>query len=212
MAGQAGRTRATQSGGRIPWGTLSRDIIVEAALRVVRRAGYGHLTIRSLAAELGASPMSLYRHVRDKEDLLDEVVDRLLDESWRPKASEDDWRAFLSEACERLRRLLVNESAALEVFLSHPVVSPASVERMETLLRCLRKAGLTESGARRAYAAVQTYTVGFAALEAGRAGWSPPGDDPEDLPHQLALLTTARQFSEGLEYMLEAIAQRTSAR
>jgi AcrR family transcriptional regulator len=36
------------------------------------------MTIRSLAAELGVAPMSLYRHVRDKDDLSDEVVDRFL--------------------------------------------------------------------------------------------------------------------------------------
>ncbi len=198
----------SEDAGRIPWGTLSRQAIVEAALAVVRRPGEGQLTIRSLAAELGASPMSLYRHVRDKDDLLDEVVDRLLAESWRPLAPPADWRAFVGEAADRLRRLLVEEPAALQVFLSRPVVSPAAVERMEAILSSLKSAGLNEAAARRAFAALQTYTVGFAALEAGRAGWSPAGEDAEDPPHQLALMTSPEQFAEGLSYMLEAFEQR----
>lgn len=212
MAGASGVRNKGAAGRRIPWGTLSRDSIVAAALGVVRRQGYEQLTIRSLAGELGASPMSLYRHVRDKDDLLDEVVDRLIAEVWLPEAGESDWRAFVSEAAERLRTLLVHEPAALQVYLRHPVISPAAIARMEAMLRSFRRAGLTEAGARRAYAAVQTYTVGFAALEAGRAGWTPPGEDTEDLPHQLALMTTPRQFNEGLAYMLEAIEQRALAR
>ena len=48
--------------------------------------GYEQMSIRSLADELGVAPMSLYRHVRDKDDLLDEVVDRLLAKAWRPSA------------------------------------------------------------------------------------------------------------------------------
>lgn len=198
-------------GGRIPWGTLSREQVVDAALELVGRRDYEQLTIRGLAAELGASPMSLYRHVRDKEDLLDEVVDRLLARVWRPKADKADWRAFVTEAADNLRCLLVTEPAALQVFLSHPVISPAAIERMEAILEALHGAGLGGPAARRAFAALQTYTVGFAALEAGRSGWTPPGDDADDLPHQLAAMTTPRQFAEGLEYLLEAIAQRTSS-
>jgi AcrR family transcriptional regulator len=197
---------------RIPWGTLSRDSIVSGALSFVRRRGYEQLTIRALAGELGASPMSLYRHVRDKDDLLDEVVDLLIAEAWLPSAPEIQWKTFVSDAAEGLRALLVREPAVLQVYLRHPVVSPAATSRMEAMLRSFRLAGLTEAGARRAYAAIQTYTVGFAALEAGRAGWKPSGDDPEDLPHQLALMTTVRQFNEGLSYMLEAIEQRALAR
>ena len=46
------------------------------------------MTIRSLAAELGVAPMSLYRHVRDKDDLFDEVTDGLLAEAWKPGRDE----------------------------------------------------------------------------------------------------------------------------
>jgi hypothetical protein len=80
-------------------------------------------SIRSLAASLGVAPMSLYRHIRDKDDLLDEVVDRLLTDLWRPATAEDDWRAWTIEAATRLRDFLVGQPAALHVYFAHPVVS-----------------------------------------------------------------------------------------
>lgn len=196
------------SEGRVPWGTLSRSQVIDAAVRVLDRGSYEQLTIRALAAELGAAPMSLYRHVRDKDDLLDEVVDRLLANAWQPSARESNWKAYISEACEKLRALLVAEPAALHVYLKHPVASPSAVARMQSMMAVLKKAGLTEAAARRAYAALHTYTIGFAALEAGRAGWKSDGADVDDLARQLAAFTTPRQFSEGLRYLVDAVEQR----
>ncbi len=91
------------------------------------------MSIRSLAASLGVAPMSLYRHIRDKDDLLDEVVDRLLARTWRPAAAEDDWQPWIAEAASRLRDFLVSQPAALHVYLRHPVVSPAAIDRMNAM-------------------------------------------------------------------------------
>ena len=92
--------RTAASARRAPWGTISREQVVNAATQVVKKGGYEGMTIRSLAAELGVAPMSLYRHVRDKDDLLDEVVDRLLAKAWRPSASPSDWQSWVAEAAE----------------------------------------------------------------------------------------------------------------
>ena len=152
--------------------------------------------------------MSLYRHVRDKDDLLDEVVDRLLARTWRPRRSDRDWQAWMAETADRLRRFLVTQPAALHVYLTHPVVSPSAITRMEAMLAVLRDAGVEEDAARRAYAAVHTYTVGFAALEASRAGWVTE-HDIEGIAQQLASYTTPAQFAEGVQYLLEGIALRS---
>ena len=141
------------------------------------------MSIRSLAASLGVAPMSLYRHVRDKDDLLDEVVDRLLAGAWRPAAAEDDWQAWMTEAASRLRDFLVSQPAALHVYLSHPVVSPAAIERMTAMMGVLRRTGIDEETARSAYGALHTYTIGFAALEASRpAGQHPTRGTPAGSP------------------------------
>jgi AcrR family transcriptional regulator len=187
---------------RARWGTISREDVVAAAAEVIAAGGYAEMSVRSLAAGLGVAPMSLYRHIRDKDDLLDEVVDRMLAREWRPAAAADDWRAWVTEAATNLRSFLVTQPAALHVYLSHPVISPAAMERMNAMLDVLRQAGLDEAAARSAYGALHTYTIGFAALEASRAGWAPgPGDDG-GLASQLAAYTTAAQFTEGLRYLL----------
>jgi AcrR family transcriptional regulator len=200
------RADAATPARRAPWGTITRDDIIRAAVEIVSAGGYEGMTIRSLAAELGVAPMSLYRHIRDKDDLLDEVVDRLLAPAWRPAAAKDDWQAWLIEAAARLRQFLVTQPAALHVYLSHPVVSPAAIERMNAMLDVLRRTGADEATVRRAYGALHTYTIGFAALEASRVSWAPDnGEDANRLAYQLAAYTTTEQFMAGLRYLLEGI-------
>lgn len=206
-AARSGPDASVASPGRAPWGSLSREDIVDAAAAIVEAGGYEEMSIRSLAADLGVAPMSLYRHIRDKDDLLDEVVSRLLARVWRPAASEDDWQEWIIEAAASLRQFLVAQPAALHVYLRHPVVSPAAVERMDAMMGVLRRAGLDEAAARAAYGALHTYTIGFAALEASRAGWVPGGGDVTSLARQLAAYTTAGQFIEGLRYLLEGISR-----
>ena len=60
------------------WGTISREDVVLAAVNIVRVAGYEQMRVGSLAADPGVAAMSLCRHIRAKDDLLDEVADRLL--------------------------------------------------------------------------------------------------------------------------------------
>ena len=197
--------------GRASWGSLSREDIVTAAVGIVTAGGHEQMSIRSLAASLGVAPMSLYRHIRDKDDLLGEVTDRLLAGAWRPAAAEDDWQAWIIEAAVRLRGFLVSQPAALHVYLTHPVVSPAAVARMNAMMSVLRQAGLSEEAARSAYGALHTYTIGFAALEASRAGAAPGSEDPGDLGRQLAAYTTTGQFTEGLHYLLRGISSDAEA-
>ncbi|MGH7860872.1 MAG: TetR/AcrR family transcriptional regulator [Candidatus Dormibacteraceae bacterium] len=202
----ARRARPESSGSnRAPWGTISRETVVDAAVNVVSSGGYQDMSIRSLAADLGVAPMTLYRHVDDKDDLLDAVVDRLLARSWRPSVSKNDWRAWITQAADKLRRFLVVQPAALHVYLRHPVVLPTAVARMNAMMDVLRRGMGDEARARRAYAAIHTYTLGFAALEAGRAGWTRGDDDVDGLARELATYTSRRQFAGGLGYLLDGI-------
>src|SRR5260370_9974555 len=63
--------------GRRPGG-VTVDDVVAAAIDIVDREGVDALTIRRVAEACGLSPMGLYRHVRDKDDLLDRAVDAVL--------------------------------------------------------------------------------------------------------------------------------------
>ncbi|HTU38247.1 MAG TPA: TetR/AcrR family transcriptional regulator C-terminal domain-containing protein [Acidimicrobiales bacterium] len=178
--------------------------MIEVALENVRGGRLETMTIRSLAADLGVAPMSLYRHIRSKDDLLDEVAEVLLKHAWRPPSRGKTWRNWIVEAANDLRQLLVDESCVLYVYLRHPVVTSTAIERMEAMIEVLRSAGLTPAKSRDAYAAIHTYTVGFAALEASRAGWH--SDSNDELASQLAGFATAKQFDRGLVYLLDGIA------
>lgn len=190
---------------RAAWGSITREQVVEVASRAVSQGRYEEMSIRSLADELGVAPMSLYHHVRDKDDLLDDVVDRLLSSAWKPDADERDWLSWIAQTAEKLREFLIGQPAALYVYLRHPPLAPTASERMETVLRVLRRSGFDDGAARRAYAAVQVYTVGFSSLEASRARWlsTHASDDPRF--QELAALTSPHQFAEGLGYLLEGI-------
>jgi AcrR family transcriptional regulator len=71
---------------------LSRNQVVEAAISAIHAGQYQKMTIRTLAADLDVAPRSLYRHIRNRDDLLDEVCDRLWSISWRPTTSTERWQ------------------------------------------------------------------------------------------------------------------------
>lgn len=174
---------------------------MEAALELLDTQGAEGLSIRRLAARLGVSPMAVYRHVRDKDDLLAQVVDEVLARTWRPHVGEGDWRAWVEDAADRLRSFLVANPAALGVYLRRPVTSPAARARMEAMLHVLRVGLGGDRLARRAYAAVHTYTLGFASLEASRSSGAGTLDD-DDLARELAEYTSPAQFRDGLSALL----------
>jgi TetR/AcrR family transcriptional regulator, tetracycline repressor protein len=188
---------------RARWGTITREQLVVAAKAEIEAGRYEQMTIRLLASRLGVAPMSLYRHVKDKEDLLNEVVDRMLAELWRPETDPSDPWTWFTESADRLRAFLVDQPAALHVFLSHPVTTPVALARLRTALGVLESAGLDEPAARRLYAAVHTYTLGFAALQASRARWLATHDEIADPDAAwLAALSGPQQFSDGLAALI----------
>lgn len=195
---------------RAAWGSLSRDQVVTAARSMLAADGLDALTIRALARELGVAPMSIYRHVASKADLLDQVVDLMLGERWAPDVPERHWREWTLRAAQNLLSLLVEEPAARAVYLDHPVVSAAAVQRMRAMLDVLRRGLGSDEAAEEAYAVVQSYTIGFATLQAARARWQPGrrvGDDVE-LARQVAEFSSPAHFVQGLLYLLDGIARR----
>ncbi|MBM4265453.1 MAG: TetR/AcrR family transcriptional regulator [Deltaproteobacteria bacterium] len=131
-----GRGPATAGKRRVP---LSRERIVTAALAVIERAPETKLTLAAVASELGVATMSLYTHVRNREELLEAVRAAALAKfEFVPKV-DDDWERQLSQLLHALR-----QHAARYPFLAFepaefPVVWPAL---LEPLVAILRRAGL----------------------------------------------------------------------
>src|SRR4029077_13639881 len=86
-------------------GEVTTDDVVAAAIEIVDREGVDALTIRRVAGACGLSPMGLYRHVRDKDDLLDRVVDAVVGPGLRDLDASGSWDQQVADLFRYLRRL-----------------------------------------------------------------------------------------------------------
>ena len=122
---------------------LSLRRIVDAGVRVAESEGLGAVSMSRVAAELGASAMSLYRYVSAKDELLDLMVDTALG---GPPPAQDgpDWREGLSRWAWGYRAALYRNQWALRIPISGLPVTPNQVAWFENGLRCLAGTDLGE--------------------------------------------------------------------
>lgn len=119
--------------------SLSRDIIVAAADRVVEREGLDRLTFQSIGEELGAHPTSIYRHFRDKDELLLALIDTLRARSYSGgMVATDDWMADL-----RTQAHLIHDHYMRypEFALQMALRRPTDFASMEFSIGALRRGG-----------------------------------------------------------------------
>lgn len=154
---------------------LSRDRIVATAVAIADRGGLSGLTIRSLAQELGAKPMSVYYYVASKDELLDALVDVVFEEIELPDP-EGDWRKQMHRRSHSARAILKQHRWAIGLLESRTSPGPATLHHHDTVLACLRNAGFSLELTAHAYALIDSYVYGFALQEA-----SLPFEGPESV-------------------------------
>lgn len=139
---------------------LSKDRVLRAAMELADREGIEALSMRRLASELGVEAMSLYYHVKSKNDILDGIVDLALGEV-DPPSGGSDWKSAV-------RRSAISYHGALRRHrwvTSVPTSGEASVAQlryMDALLKRLREAGLPPELTHHAYHALDSHVVGSA--------------------------------------------------
>jgi AcrR family transcriptional regulator len=138
---------------------LSRDALVDAAEAIVAREGIDALTMRRLADELGSSPMGLYRHVRDKDELLLLLLERRAAELPAPSLPEDP-RERLVALFVLLYDGLSRSPWIVEVLAKGDLVAPSVLPVIDRILEAFVDAGLSPDRAGRAYHVAWRYTVG----------------------------------------------------
>lgn len=117
--------------------TLTRQRIVAAATRLADKEGLGALAMRRIAVELQVATMSLYRHVRDKDDLLTLMIDAAFAE-WQPPKSGSDWRESLAAAARELWRIFRRHLWLAPAYsLTRPLVVPSGLAYTEYVLATL---------------------------------------------------------------------------
>jgi TetR/AcrR family transcriptional regulator, tetracycline repressor protein len=122
-----------------PRGATRREAVVDAALNVVDDVGVDGLTIRAVAAIVGAPPMSLYSHFANKEGLLDLMYAELSRRLY-PDSGQATWQAELSTLAFHIRKTLLAHPRWTPL-LSRPA-PPASVPVRERVLTLMVDAGI----------------------------------------------------------------------
>ena len=144
--------------------SLERNAIAEAGLALFSQGGLSAISTRRVAAELGASPMSLYLHVGNKQGLVDAIVERLMAGVKIDLDSESDWTAQAEQWAHRLRRALAAHPEVMELLRGRRW---AIVHCTEPLMHALVHAGFDAGEAVRAVRLLTWSTLGFLSIQTG---------------------------------------------
>lgn len=139
---------------------LSRDRVLRAALALADEHGLDAVTMRSLGESLGAHAMSLYNHVKDKDDILDGIVDRVVAEIEVP-ARVGPWQVAMRNRAISAHSALVRHPWACALMMSQSNVGPARIRYVDATLACLRAGGFSLPLADHAWNALDSYIYGF---------------------------------------------------
>ncbi len=156
---------------------LTRARILAEAVAFADEHGVDALTMRKLADQLGAGAMSLYTHVRNKDDMLEGMIDLVTADVVLPEGA--DWRAAMRRCASSAHAVLLAHPWAAEGWTSH-MPGPSRLALMDGILRALEEAGLDESLVYRGYHAITMHIVGFTIQELGYRNF-PSGQDLGDV-------------------------------
>ncbi len=121
---------------------LSRDRVLRAAVALADREGMDAITMRNLADHLGVVPMALYKHVANKEELLDGMVDVIVAEI-EPAPDGLPWRDAVRARVLAARRVMVGHPWAREVVESRPRPTVVVLEHLDSVIGLLRAGGVS---------------------------------------------------------------------
>lgn len=140
---------------------LSRERVLHAAIAHADAGGLEALSMRTLAQVLGVAPMALYRHVANKEDLVDGMVDIVFGEVDLPSTGSD-WKTTMRRRAISLRDALSRHRWAIGLMESRANPGPANLRHHDAVIGSLRSAGFDIVMVAHAYALLDAYIYGFA--------------------------------------------------
>ena len=144
---------------------IDRDSVLAAALAVADADGVAGLSMRAVAERLGVTAMALYRHVGDKQELLDGLVERLLLELPLPDPALS-WQDRLAAMAMAMRQTARAHPQVFPLLLQRPAATSGARRVREAVYQALRDAGAPEDQVPRIERVLSTFALGFAASEA----------------------------------------------
>jgi len=179
--------------GTRPPTSITADLVIEVAGRIVDEHGADALTMRRLADELGVAVTSIYWHVGNRDELVDALVARLVTDMGTLRARGRDPRERIASLALGLRRKLLQRPQLIA--LAHErSQTPVMFEPVQTQIADeLTALGLTGPDAERALRALQLHVVSSVLLErtVERLGSEPPVDTLEVFEFTLQALLDA---------------------
>jgi AcrR family transcriptional regulator len=161
---QVATRREARTEPRIP---LSRDRVLQAAVKIADEGGIASLTMRRLAEQLGAEAMSLYYHVANKDEVLDGIVDVIareindvVDQIDLPSKGAD-WKKAMRQRILTAREVLLRHPWAPALFETRTTMSPAVLRYHDGLLGLMRDGGFSYDQGHHALHALGSRALGF---------------------------------------------------
>jgi len=124
---------------RVP---LTKERILQAAVALADEGGVESLGMRRIAQELDVVPMALYKHVANKDEMLDGMVDVVVGEIDQPLAGAD-WKTAIRERVLSARRVLLRHPWASQVIETRAEPTPAVIAYMDSMMGILRSGGFS---------------------------------------------------------------------
>ncbi|MCK6525643.1 TetR/AcrR family transcriptional regulator [Myxococcota bacterium] len=139
---------------------LTRDRVLLAAIALADTQGLDALTMRALGASLGVQAMSLYNHIKGKEDLLDGMVGLVVAEIEAPSPALP-WRLAMERRAHSAHDVLMRHPWACGLLMSRVNVAPSMLSYINATLACLIQAGFSLPMADYAWNAMDSFIYGF---------------------------------------------------
>ena len=142
-------------------GHLSRERVLDAAIRLADAGGLESLSMRKLGHELGVEAMAIYYHFANKERVLDGIVDLVFGEIELPVAGAD-WKTAMRWRAISVRDAMARHRWAIGMMESRVNPGPANLRHHEAVIASLLAGGFDMTMAAHAYALLDGYIYGFA--------------------------------------------------
>jgi AcrR family transcriptional regulator len=206
---------------------LTREDVIDAAAELVAERGYAGLSMRALAQRCGVATMTLYCHVRTKEDLLGALADRVLGELELPAPDTLTWQEQLATVFRSVHDLLLAHPDLVEIAARQHVAGEAAYRGAEVVLDALRRGGIEGESAASAFATLLAFTLGFTQQQLQASGPGAglaqrravlerlPVDDFENLSRLggvFLLRHSDRHFEDGLDLIIRGLERQSGDR
>ncbi len=142
---------------------VTRERAIRVAVAMADAGGLESLSMRKLAVELGIEAMSLYYHVKSKDDILDGMLDVVYSEFATPQAG-DEWRGAMRARAESTRSVLLRHPWAI-IIKARTSPGPATLAHLDSVIGCLTAAGFSMPMTGHAISLLDSYVQGFAQQE-----------------------------------------------